>query len=298
MLLRESRIAALDLGSSTFKAVLGEIRDGRIATRLLDKRLVRLGKVVADNGGIIDDATLAQARRAIAELKSICEREGSNRILAVATQAVGAARNGSAVVDAANALGLTLEVATAEREAELGYLAVTRGRKDKLVCELGSHSMQIAWRQSASIESIAIPAGYERVYPELIRNAGDFARARDAYSEFLHRELQRLPVECDELIGMAMNTMACFVTGKQKAQVTERHLSRARIRGKVRALSALSGTEFSSLKAATPKADKILSGLILLDHMLERTGLERAFIAESELPVGLIVEYFGNALDC
>lgn len=287
-----SKVAAIDLGSKTFKAVLGEIQGDRIVTRRLDKRQVGLGMDVVNNRGVISKEKLADAGSALAELKSICEREGSGEILAVATRAVRTARNGEAILEAARALGLTVEIASGEREAELAYLAVTGGEPGKLVCELGSHSMQLAWRTSRQIESISIALGYQRAYPDFIRDAGYFTQAREAYTTFLDGEIRGLRTTSDELIGISMNTMACFVTGKQKADVTDRHLSHACIREKMRALAALTKTEFTSLKAITPKADKALSSLILLDHMLERTGHEQAFIAESELPVGLIVEHF------
>lgn len=286
------RIAAIDLGSRNFKAVIGENRGGRVVARLLGKRLVRLGKDVADHGGLISRDTLAQARRALVELLALCEREGSTQVLAVATRAVRKAGNGRVILDMAGELGLEVEIATGEREAELGYLAVTGGDRGKLVCELGSHSMQIAWRISGAIESISIAAGYERIYPEYIEGAHDFVQARKAYTAFLEREVRELCADSRELIGIAMNTMACFVTGKQKNDVTNRYLGHDRIRDKVQALTEMSQEAFASLKAETPKVDKILPGLILLDYLLERTGHRRALIAEAELPVGLIVEAF------
>ncbi len=206
------------------------------------------------------------------------------------------ARNGGEILDAAHDMGVAVEIATGEREAELAYLAVTGGRFDKLVCELGSRSMQLAWRQSQRVESIACAAGYECVYSDFIRNADSFAQARDAYVTFLDNEVQRLPSQSDELIGIAMRSMACFVTGEHKAQLTNRHLYHGRIRQKLRTLAALTPADFRSVKANTAKPDKVLSALILLDYMLERTGHERAFIAESELPVGLIVEHFAKVV--
>jgi hypothetical protein len=78
----------------------------------------------------------------------------------------------------------------------------------------------------------------------------------------------------------------------QKPQVTDQNLSHSLIRQKIQALCSLTGSEFQGVKSTTDRADKILSGLILIDYMLERTGKGAVFIAEAELPVGLIVEYF------
>lgn len=291
-----TKVAALDLGSKTFKAVLGEIQGQRIVTRRLGKRQVGLGMDIANNGGLISEEKLAIAGAALTELKSICVREGSSEILAVATRALRIARNGEAILDSARGLGFAVEIASGEREAELAYLAATGGKPGKLVCELGSHSMQLASRGPGRSEFISIALGYERAYPDFIRDARYFKQARDAYTAFLERKVPKLEVRGDGLIGLSMNTMACFVTGKQKAQVTGRCLSHSCIREKLRALGALTTSEFTSLKAGTPNADKILSSLILLDHMFERTGHDRALIAESELPVGLIVEHFETSI--
>lgn len=287
-----SRIAALDLGSRVFKAVLGEIQDQRIVTRLLGKRLVRLGTDVADNGGVISSETLADAKGALEELKSISEREGAMEIRAVATWAVRVAENGGDILDVARELGLAVEIVSGEREAGLGYLAVTGGEAGSLVCELGSQSMQLAWRCSGSVESISVASGYEQIYPEFIGDAADFTQARNSYRAFLDREVQFPVTDINGLIGMAMNTMACFIAGMQKPQVTDQNLSRSLIRKKIQALCSLTGAEFQGVKSTTDRADKILSGLILIDYILERTGKGEVFIAEAELPVGLIVEYF------
>lgn len=294
------RIAAIDLGSKTFKAVLGERLDSGqdngqshgLVTRLLDKRRVGLGLDVANHGGVISEAKLAEAKRALEALKSICEREGSTAIVAVATWAIRTARNGGELLVAARRLGIQVEVVSGEREAELAYLAVSGGAPGKLVCELGSQSMQLAWRPSRHIQSLSIPAGYERIYPEFIRDTGKFTQARAAYAAFLDAEVGKLPAGSDAFIGIAMNSLACFVTGKTKAQVTDRYLSHALVAEKVDALAGLTKTAFASLKATAAKPDKVLSSLILLDYMLGRTGHDRAFIAKAELPVGLIVEHF------
>ena len=286
------RIAALDLGSRVFKAVLGEIQDRRIVTRLLGKRLVHLGTAVAENGGVISSETLADAKGALEELKSIGEREGATEFRAVATRAVRAAENSGDILDVARELGLTVEIVTGEREAGLAYLAVTGGEAGSLVCELGSHSMQLAWRRAGPVETVSVASGYEQIYPEFIDDAADFTQARNSYRAFLDSDVQFPATGINRLIGMAMNTMACFVTGMQKPQVTDQNLSQSLIRRKIQALCSLTRDEFQEVKSATDRADKILSGLILIDYMLERTGKGEVFIAEAELPVGLIVEYF------
>lgn len=286
------KVCALDLGSNTFKAVIGEIREGELSTRLLGKRAVRLGAEVMANQGVIGAAKLAEARRALRELKAGCNREGSDTILGVATRAVRWAVNGEALLDVARDVGVSVEVADGAREGELAYLAATGGAERKLVCDFGSQSMQLAWRLPPGIESVSLDVGYERAYVDFFRHARTFGEARDAYRGFLLPRIPAIPSRVDELICLAMNTMAAFVTGKPKSEVSNRPLDRASIQAKLAEVDEMSADDFAALVSATPRVEKILPGLALLDALLAWSGRDEAIIAEAEMPVGLIVEHF------
>lgn len=286
------RVCALDLGSNTFKAVIGEIREGELSTRLLEKRAVRLGAAIMANQGVIGAAKLAEARRALTELKARCNGEGSDIILGVATRAVRGAVNREELLDVARDVGVSVEIADGAREAELAYLAATGGAERKLVCDFGSQSMQLAWRLSPGIESTSLDLGYERAYLDFFRHAHTFGEARDTYMGFVLPRIPAITSQVDELICLAMNTMAAFVTGKPKGEISRRSLDRASIQAKLAEVDEMSAGDFAALVSATPRMEKILPGLALLDALLARTGRDEATIAEVEMPVGLIVEYF------
>lgn len=286
------RICALDLGSKTFKAIIGERRGETVATRLLAKRTLRLGTEVAGNNGIISSAKLAEVRQALLELRELCTREGGDVILAVATRAVRQAANRAAFLDTARDSGVAVEVADGVREGELAYLAVSGYTTRKLVCDFGSRSMQLAWRTGNAIEAHSLDVGYERAHTEFFLDAPSFAQARERYTQSLRKHLAAVPAGVDELICLAMNTMASFVTGLPKAEITDQPLQRVKLLAKLAEVDALSTTDAAKLRAATPKLNKILPGLVLLDCLLEQTGLETATIAQAEMAAGLIVEYF------
>ena len=158
------RVCALDLGSRNFKAVIGFRNGGSVVSRLLCKHTMHLGKEIADNGGVIGSAKLAEVRDALEALVDVCRQEGASTVLGIATRAVREARNGADVVALAAALGIDVEIADGSREAAVGYLAATGGAANRLVSDFGSRSLEIAWRLAGPLETGYVACGYEDAY--------------------------------------------------------------------------------------------------------------------------------------
>ncbi len=285
------RVCALDLGSRNFKAVIGFRNGGSVVWRLLCKHTIQLGKEIADNGGVIGSAKLAEVRDALEPLVDVCRQEGASTMLGIATRAVREARNGADVVALAAALGIDVEIADGPREAAVGYLAATGGAANRLVSDFGSLSLEIAWRLAGPLETSCVTCGYEDAYTGHLHGAPDFAAARRSLVGFLGDNVPPLP-HSEQLICLNANTMACYVTGKEKSEITGRPLERGALTSRIRALEALSAPDYRALLEELPKAHKVLPGLILVDYLLECTGHSQALIAEAELPTGLIVEHF------
>ena len=140
-------VCAIDLGSRNFKAVVGRVSGGAIVTRLLDKVRLDLGEHLAENRGSVSEAKIAEILDALDALAARGRAEGASKVLAVGTRALREARNAGAVIHAARAAGIEIEVASGEREAELGYLCATGGAPNRLVSDLGSQSLEIAWKK-------------------------------------------------------------------------------------------------------------------------------------------------------
>ncbi len=286
------RVCALDLGSRNFKAVIGFRDGGSVVSRLLCKHKMHLGKEIAGNGGVIGSAKLAEVRDALEALVDVGRQEGASTTLGIATRAVREARNGADVVALAAALGIDVEIADGPREAAVGYLAATGGAANRLVSDFGSLSLQIAWRLAGTpLETGCVACGYEDATTRHLHGAPDFAAARWSLVGFLGDNLPSLP-HSEQLICLNASTMACYVTGKEKSEITDRPLERGALTSRIRALEALSGPDYRALLEELPKAHKVLPGLILVDYLLEGTGHSQALIAEAELPTGLIVEHF------
>ena len=285
-------VCAIDLGSRNFKAVVGRVSGGAIVTRLLDKVPVNLGAHLAENRGSISRTKIAEILDALNALAARGRGEGASRVLAVGTRALREARNAAAVVRAAQAAGIRIEVASGEREAELAYLCATGGTPDRLVSDLGSRSLEIAWRTGGNaIESRCVDPGYEGAYSAWFADASEFGSARAEYDEFLARSIDVVPRGTEQLLCLASRTLASHVLGRPKEEVANRPLAHAALDAVMRRLERLAPASWREHRSTLARAEKILPGLVVLDHLMRRSGHREAGVVEAELPVGLIVEH-------
>ena len=204
------------------------------------------------------------------------------------TRALREARNAEAVVHAARAAGVAIEVASAEREAELGYLCATGGAPNRLVSDLGSRSLEIAWKTGNAIESRCVDPGYVDAWAAWFAGASGFGA-------FLARHIDRLPRGTEQLLCLASKTTASYVLGRPKAEVANRPLAHVALDETIRTLERLSPAAWREHRGSMVRAEKVLPGLVVIDHLMRRSGHREAVVVEAELPVGLIVDHFGRA---
>ena len=288
-------VCAIDLGSRNFKAVVGRIAGGAIVARPLDKVRMELGEHLAENRGSISEAMIARIMDALDALAAGGRAEGATEVLVVGTRALREARNAGAVVRAARVSGVEIEVASGEREAELAYLSATGGAPNRLVSDLGSQSLEVAWRTEGAIESRCVEPGYVGAWAAWFAHAPAFARARSEYDAFLARSVDCLPGGTGQLLCLASNTAASYVLGRPKAEVANRPLPHAALDAVIRRLEGLDPTAWCEHRDSIARAEKILPGLVVLDHLMRRSGHREAVVVEAELPVGLVVEHFARA---
>jgi exopolyphosphatase/pppGpp-phosphohydrolase len=287
-------VGAIDMGSRNFKYVFGQKSNGNITTELIGKNRLEIGKEVTENNGLIGRDKFIEIKSALSQFIRYCSDRGASKVLAIATSAIRNARNHQQVIDLAQEIGITLEVADGAREGEVGYLAATGGAPNKLVSDAGSKSIQVSWETNGKILSHSIPAGYELIYESFVEHASTLDETRENFGRFLDGNFTELPENTGQYIALASNTIASFVTGKKKSGHQDRTLTRTALICRMSELRELSPTQYKNLKLSLPKVEKILPGLVFLDYLLERTGHNEALVTETELPVGLIVEYFSR----
>jgi exopolyphosphatase/pppGpp-phosphohydrolase len=286
-----TRIGAVDLGSKNFKMVMGQEIGGKVTTELIGKAPLEIGREVTENHSTIGEEKIRQMERTLSRFMLYCADKGAATVLGIATSAIRSARNQQQVIDLALNMGLYLEIADGEREGQVGYLAATEGAPNKLVSGLGSKSMQVVWERDGDIHSQSVSVGYELAYETFVERSASADETRDNFFRFLDGNFTMPPADNDQFIALAANTLTSFVSGE--ANMIRHHSVLARnalsaFLSKLRQLSP----QYDKLKSSLTKTKKTLAGLFFLDYLLERTGLDGLWIAEAELPVGLVVEYF------
>jgi exopolyphosphatase/pppGpp-phosphohydrolase len=291
------QICAVDIGSKNVKLVIGGNEDGHVRTRLLTKETLQLGVDIQENDGRIGSRKLADLREVLSRFAEMGATTGAGKMLAIATHAVRNAVNNQDVLDITRELGVDLDVADVEREGVVGYLAATGGEGDRIVSELGSRSCQVTWWNGAVFKSRCIDdMGYERAFGTFIEPARDFADARNRYRDYLCDHMCNLPGSM-QYVALASKSMAASVIGCDKDDAVGMKVHRSALEKRISLVENLDEKHFDLMKSTLKKADKILSGMIFVEHILDASSSNDVLIAEAELPVGLIVEYFSNQAD-
>ena len=140
------QLAAIDMGSNSFRLEIGQLIDGRY--RRLDylKETVRLGAGLDTNGLLTDEA----AQRGMTCLARFAQRlKGFDaaQVRAVATQTLREARNRDEfLARAQTTLGFPIEVISGREEARLIYAGVARlqpSEVPRLVVDIGGRSTEM-----------------------------------------------------------------------------------------------------------------------------------------------------------
>ena len=140
------QLAAIDMGSNSFRLEIGQLIDGRYRRIDYLKETVRLGAGLDANGLLTDEA----GARGLACLARFAQRlKGFTpvQVRAVATQTLREARNRDEFLTRAQAgLGFPIEVISGREEARLIYVGVARLQPSsvpRLVIDIGGRSTEM-----------------------------------------------------------------------------------------------------------------------------------------------------------
>jgi exopolyphosphatase/guanosine-5'-triphosphate,3'-diphosphate pyrophosphatase len=156
------RLAAVDVGSNTVHALVADVVRGRLEEIAHYVEMPELGVHVARTGVIG-----ARAKPAIRALRSVVARARGHQfdvLIAGATEAVRQARDRADFVQAASrAIGTTMHIISARREAELSFLGVASRhsvRREWAMVDLGGASTEVVMARGREMQRWAtLPIG-------------------------------------------------------------------------------------------------------------------------------------------
>ncbi len=142
------KIAIIDLGSNTARLLLVDVKDNghfQIVDQL--KEAPRLGEGM-ERDGFLKPARIQETIKTLKMFRKLCDANGVEKIIAVATAAVRRARNQRSFLDEVSATcGIKLRVLSAEEEAMYVYRGVinTMDIPKGIILEIGGGSTKIVY---------------------------------------------------------------------------------------------------------------------------------------------------------
>ncbi len=309
---RGVRVAAIDVGSNSIHMVVAQVEsDGRF--RVLDraKEMVRLGSRTLIDGALSAEA-MDKGVRTLATFQTLAERQGAQRIRAVATSAVREASNGGDFVRRVEEeIGLRVKVIPGREEARLIFLGVRhaidlRGEPTVIVDAGGGSVELILVDGGEPVELVSLKIGLARVSERFLGKDKVDARAVEALEDHLATELDPVLARfrargARRVVGTSgtlNNLVAMAATGP--AGEPPEHLegvavSPETIRRLRRKLVKTDRDKRLAIPGLEPKrVDLVVAGAVLADHVLTRLGARELVACTYALREGVLLDHLAR----
>jgi exopolyphosphatase / guanosine-5'-triphosphate,3'-diphosphate pyrophosphatase len=295
----DARLAAIDIGSNSFRVEIARIVRGRYVRIDYVKDTVRLGAGLDANGLLSDEAAergLACLRRFAVKLDGMPPQQ----VRAVATQTLREAKNRDAfLLRAQAALGHPIEVISGREEARLIYAGVAHlqpSERTRLVIDIGGRSTEmILGRGDEPIRAESFAVGSVslslRFFGDGLLSAQAFRAAQVAAGAELEEALQPFAPGCwEEALGSSGTAGAVsqllVALGHADGAITP-----ARLRKLIEHCVEAGHIDRVELPGLKPERRPVIAGgLALLYTFAAQFGIERLLPARGALRQGVIVE--------
>jgi exopolyphosphatase/guanosine-5'-triphosphate,3'-diphosphate pyrophosphatase len=304
------RIAALDLGSNSFHALVVDVtRNGALEVVARAKRMPRIGEEIFRTGKLSDSAR-TNALLALSELVPVVERTDPNAVVAVATSALRDADNGRSFLDEVRArFGIEVRMISGDEEAQLAY-AGARARlgadRDRITLfDLGGGSLEMVIGEGERIlHTRSAPIGVLRAVAANPLSDPAAPRELRALEQWARRQVTALveparKQRLGEVVLCAGTARAVRSVAREIALVPETgpgadRLKRSTLRTLIDWLAPLPLGARRTVPGLDPgRVDLIVHGAVMLDAILAVTGAASARVCRAALREGLVLEHVG-----
>jgi exopolyphosphatase/guanosine-5'-triphosphate,3'-diphosphate pyrophosphatase len=299
-----TRVAAFDCGTNSLRLLIADLEPatGEMTELVREMRIVRLGQGV-DRTGRISEESMARTFAALDEYAALVERHRPERMRFCATSAARDASNaGDFVRGVRERLGVEPEVIDGDEEARASFAGVTRVLGDApgpvLVVDIGGGSTELILgtpdgavevAQSLDVGSVRMTERHLHDDPPTEEQVAALRDDVDAVRDGCVVD----PARARTVVGVAgtVTTVAAGVLGLAAYDRERIHLARLDrddVHATVDALVAMSVAERKALGYVHPgRADVIGAGGLILDRVLQRTGVDTLVVSESDILDGI-----------
>ncbi len=293
-------LAAVDLGSNSFRLEIGEVVGERIVSRAYHKEYVRLAAGFDEHGAI----TAEKIEESLAALRHFRELLGDippEQVRAVGTQALRVAKNtGEFLPAACEALGYPIEVIAGREEARLVFSGCTHtlpaSDETRLVVDIGGASTELvtgtgyAARSCESFHVGCVNTSLAFFPGGVITEEGMHRAQLAAQAEFIEAARLFSPRTWDAAYGSAGTISAVAEIGTAGG-LTNGVVTTALLR---RLRSEL--VEFGSFRSINlpglreDRREVIAGGIAVLSAVFDIFGIKQMAPAQGALRVGLLYD--------
>ncbi|MFL6157660.1 MAG: exopolyphosphatase [Marmoricola sp.] len=299
-----TRVAAFDCGTNSLRLLIADLdaTTGRAVELVREMRIVRLGQGV-DETGRISAASMERAFVALDEYAALVAEHEPEVIRFCATSAARDAENAEEFTAAVRTrIGVDVEIIAGDVEARASYDGATRVLRDAvapiLVFDIGGGSTELVLGDAAGNVTVAqsLDVGSVRLSERHLRTDPPTAAELDAVRADVDAALDGCRVDpalAATVVGVAgtATTVAAGVLGLpayDRSRVHLARLGRSDVQATVDALAAMTVAQRLELGYMHPgRADVIVAGALILERILERTGVGTVTVSESDILDGI-----------
>ena len=302
------RIAAIDLGTNSFHAVIVDIfPDGSFQTVDKLKEMVLLAEKGFDNK--LSESAMQRGIDALVKIKTLCDHQNAESILAYATSAIREAENGGELIQRAiDEVGIKINAIPGRVEAELIGLAVQHGvqlpEKPVLMVDIGGGSVEFIIGDKKKFYHLSSKKlGVARMTSRFVDTdpiSKEEIQALEAhYEEQLRDVAQSFATHrASVMVGSSgtLENIGMMIAKRenrpQNLSVNELEFTNKQFLALYDELIGMSRKERAKLSELDDKRiDLIAPGLVLVRYILKAFAIKRVKISSQALREGIILRY-------
>ena len=298
------RVAGIDIGSNTSLLLIVEKTNSGFEV-LSDKiYFTRLAENIQKNSHISESA-LSRLEQAFISIREHLDQWQVKNISLVATSAARQADNKNKIFELGQKYNLSpIQIISAEREAELTFIGSLFGlghsTENPLVIDIGGGSTEFV----SSKKSYSLNIGSVSLTERFLSHKALSHLEKKILNQYIQKKIKPitkfLKENYDHLIFTAGTPTTLAFIEKQTSDMNKVHglvLNKVQVSSWLEKLSQLTVEERKKIPFLPEhRIDVIISGLSLLQNILEQTGKKEFIVSATGVRYGLVLEKFENNL--
>jgi exopolyphosphatase/guanosine-5'-triphosphate,3'-diphosphate pyrophosphatase len=303
-----SRRAAIDIGTNSVRLLVADVLGSpgsspHLKPVLQRLQITRLGEHLTPGGRIQPDAA-ARTAEVVNRFVGLARDVGALDPVLVGTHALRIAQNPDELLAR---LGGPVRILTGDEEARLGYRGVVAGLGSSpipprlLVVDIGGGSVELTWGRRGRVEaSQSVPAGAVTLTERFLAHDPplpmEISALRAHLTHTLDPGLSKASGKGLRVVGVGgtITTMAAIeqrLSPYDPDRVHGYRLTRRSVERITEELAALPLAGRRHLAGLQPeRADIIVAGAIVLQHLLARSGVQSLTVSEADLLWALLLD--------